>query len=193
MRKLLLLFACCLTGYSWAQLSANQSESTPEYLTSLADEDLVGGLKDADASEKTQRVRELIQRKSPGITKLFTEFLPVLKTVEVSIGVQTYETTIAAEMFGKLVKELEKALRADYYSKTNTQGHQRALNGLFGRDYTSLWSVAETEKILSDWANLAFQHPSTPVATLNVILAEKEFKFPDYPRLKELCVKSPSA
>src|SRR5690606_867769 len=52
MRKLLLLFACCLTGYSWAQLSANQSESTPEYLTSLADEDLVDGLKDADASEK---------------------------------------------------------------------------------------------------------------------------------------------
>lgn len=183
---------CCLTGYSWAQLSADQSESTPEYLTSLADDDLIDGLRDADLSEKTQRVRELVQRKSPGITQVFSEFLPIPETVEVSIGVQTYETTIAAEMFATLVNEREKALRADYYSKTNTQGQQRALNGLFGRDYTSLWSVAETENILSDWAKMAFQHPSTPVATLNVILAEKEYKFPDYVRLKELCIKSPS-
>lgn len=193
MRKLLLLFACCLTGYTWAQLSADQGESTPEYLASLENDVLMEGLKDADLAEKTQRVRELIQRKSPGITQVFSEFLSLQSTVEVSIGVQTYETTVAAEMFATLVNEREKALRAAYYSKTNTQGQQRALNGLFGRDYTSLWSVAESEKTLSDWAKLAFKNASTPVATLNVILAEQEFKFPDYGRLKELCLKSPSS
>lgn len=192
MRKLLLLTAFFCASVAMGQLSADSREMTPVNVALLADEELITGLAEADLFEKTQRVRELIQRKSGEITAVFTDFLPLHNPVEVSIGVQKYETTVSAEMFATLVNEREKAARAAYYAKTNTRGQQRALNGLFGRDYTSLWTVAECEALLLKWAHLAFENPTTPVPTLNVILAEQDFKFPDYKRLSDLCRKNPS-
>ncbi|NMH29451.1 hypothetical protein [Flavobacterium silvaticum] len=193
------LFLVCVAGFSQknhaaAQLIAQADDSeksiqkhtattTPD-LKTAKDDELLLAAKNADSETKIAIATELVERKSPKTEQLFRDFLEDNRTVIQKLGSISYETTSAAELFSAVARQKEKAERKKYYEKTNSKNVQNELKGLFGRDYSTKWTVAECDAFLPKLTAMALAKNEVHPQTLNQIFETLQYKSKNYERIK---------
>ncbi len=147
----------------------------------------------SNAAQQLEIGQELINRKSSQLFPIFISSLKQREVIPVTVGVISYDSNLASELYASVAYQKEKAQRKAYYQRTNSAGMQKELTRLFGRDYDTKWSLAETDAFLKKMANAAFAADDVAVQTLNSICYTNKFKHPDYARVKFFAQKYASA
>lgn len=166
--------------------------ASPLDLKTTKDDDLIQASKTASIQLKAQIAEELVERKSPKVEQLFREFLSDNGTFEQNLGSVTYQSTAAAELFASVARQKEKAERLKYYQKTNSKAIQSELKGLFGRDYSTKWTVAECEVFLPKLTALALAKDDVNPLTLNQIFQTLDYRSKNYQRSRFFAQKHAS-
>lgn len=147
----------------------------------------------AEPSVKVSIAQELVERKSARLTELFKSFMTSDEIVKIKVGVIEYESNPASELYTALAHQKEKAERKKYYERTTTKGLQKELKGMFGRDYDTKWTIAETDALLNKLTTVALAEDRVAPRTLNTIFYTNNFKSSNYARVKFFASKYPTS
>jgi len=134
-----------------------------------------------------------VERKSSKVADIFNRLLTDDSVVERKLGSISYPTNPASELYAAVAHQKEKAERKKYYERTTTKGLQRELKGMFGRDYDTKWTLAETDACLAKLTALAMAEDNISPRTLNTIFYTNGFKSKNYVRVKHFAAKYPTA
>lgn len=195
---LFLVFSGCFTVSAQSDASAGNEIAQAETrvagfhsadaeqlnVKNLTESDLVKTAKSARLSHQIIAAEELVERKSPKVSEVYASFLSHQETIERKIGSVTYQTTAAAELYAAIAHQKEKAERKQYYEKTNSKTIQKELQGLFGRDYNTKWTVAECNVLLPKLLDQALLKDDVHERTLNQILQSSAYRCKQYARVK---------
>ncbi|MBD3583408.1 hypothetical protein [Flavobacterium selenitireducens] len=147
----------------------------------------------ASAEHKIAIAEELVERKSAKVTELFGKLLTDDSVVERKMGSISYPTNPASELYAAVAHQKEKAERKKYYERTTTKGLQKELKGMFGRDYDTKWTIAETDACLSKLTAMALADNNVSPRTLSSIFYTNGFKSKNYARVKHFATRYPTA
>ncbi len=134
-------------------------------------------------------ISDLVERKSAHIPTLFEQYL---KSTEKYQTVQTgkiIETTPAIQLFKRVSWQKEKRLRKEYYERTTTKKELVELKVLFGRDFSTKWSLNEADSVLSILVDKATNFDQISSANLSAILALNDFRCANYEKAKYFAQK----
>lgn len=129
-------------------------------------------------------IGDLVERKSPLLTTLFAEYLqsdeqyPVLQTAKL------IQTTPAIQLFKRISWQKEKRLRKEYYERTTSSTDLVELKVLFGRDFSTNWSIREADSILTSFVASALEINEVSSENLSEILKLNDYKSNNYQRVK---------
>lgn len=160
---------------------------------SVSEDELFKTAARANAETKIAIAQELVERKSVRVSELFKTYLSGDEIVTLRIGVIEYESNPASELYTAVAHQKEKAERKKYYERTTTKGLQKELKGMFGRDYDTKWTVAETDACLSKLTALALANDNVAPRTLNTIFYTNGYKSKNYARVKFFATKYPTS
>lgn len=158
-----------------------------------SEDDLFKAAQSAGPYVKISIAQELVDRKSGKLAELFKIYAATDETVRLKIGVIEYESNPASELYVALAHQKEKAERKKYYERTTTKGLQKELKGMFGRDYDTKWTAAETDAMLARLTAAALAQNNIAPRTLNTIFYTNNFKSKNYARVKFFALKYPTA
>lgn len=166
--------------------------ASPE-IKNYTEDELLKAISSANAETKIAIAEELVERKSPKIADAFSKLLTNDDVAERKIGVISYQTNAASELYVAVSHQKEKADRKRYYERTTTKGLQKELKGMFGRDYDTKWTLAETDACLAKLTAMALAENNIAPRTLNTIFYTNDFKSKNYARVKYFAQKYPTA
>ncbi|RZJ70887.1 hypothetical protein [Flavobacterium sp.] len=172
---------------------SSRGGSTAMELKTLTEAELLQAISQSNAETKIAISEELVERKSGKVYELFTKLLTEDDVAERKIGVISYQTNAASELYVAVAHQKEKADRKKYYEKTTTKGLQKELKGMFGRDYDTKWTQAETDACLAKLTAIALADNNVAPLTLNTIFYTSNFKNKNYSRVKFFAQKYPTA
>lgn len=207
MKKILFGFACLVCSavhpqYSGDNLVAqNDNTGNPRdartsaslALKSATEPELLSNFSAATAETRVLIVEELVERKSAKIADIFSKMLANDDVVDRKMGILSYQTNVASELYAAVAHQKEKADRKQYYERTTTKGLQKELKGMFGRDYDTKWTSAETDACLAKLTAMALADNNVAPRTLNTIFYTSTFKNKNYARVKFFANRYPTA
>jgi|GEM_PF-5133421 len=170
-----------------------KSEKVALETKNVAEADLLKAFSTANSDDRIAIASEFVERKSPKVAELFSKCLADDRVVEGKVGLVSYQTNAASELYAAVAHQKEKAERKNYYERTTTKGLQKELKGMFGRDYDTKWTIAETDACLNKLTALALANDNTSPITLNTIFYTNNFKSKNYARVKFFALKYPTA
>lgn len=159
----------------------------------LSEADLIGRFATASAENRIAIAEELVERKSLKVTDIFAKMLTDDSVVERKLGAISYPTNPASELYAAVAHQKEKAERKKYYERTTTKGLQKELKGMFGRDYDTKWTIAETDACLAKLTAMALAENNVSPRTLSSIFYTNGFRNKNYARVKHFASKYPTA
>ncbi len=171
----------------------SRGTTTAIELKSASEEELLKAISVSNTETKIAISEELVERKSGKIYELFSKLLTEEETAERKLGVISYQTNAASELYVAVAHQKEKAERKKYYEKTTTKGLQKELKGMFGRDYDTKWTAVETDASLAKLTAMALAENKVSPLTLNTIFYTNNFKNKNYARVKFFAQKYPTA
>ena len=169
------------------------SRNTAADFKSATEADLLKAFASANGETKIAIAEEFVERKSSKLADLFQKLAASEEVVDRKLGIIGYQTNAASEMYAAVAHQKEKAERKKYYERTTTKGLQKELKGMFGRDYDTKWTIAETDACLSKLAALALATDNVSPLTLNTVFYTNNFKSKNYARVKFFAQKYPTA
>jgi len=168
------------------------SEDFTRLSWNFSDADLGYIARTANPLMKASAAQELVRRKSGEIAALFAETLHDPQRITVFTGENADELPLAVSLFNDVALQKEIMERKAYYEKTSTAEQMRGLKALFGNDFESRWSIAESDSLMNTLAAMALCEENVAVETLSRIFRLNQFRCGDYGRIRQFAQKSPT-
>jgi hypothetical protein len=158
----------------------------------FSDADLAYIARTANPLMKASAGKELVRRKSPEIRSLFTDELHSPDRITVCSGELRSDCPLAVSLYQDVALQKEVMERKAYYQRTSTPEQLRGLKTLFGDDFDSKWSVAESDSLMAALTGIVFADDNASAETLSHICRINQFKCTGYARVKKFAVQFPT-
>ena len=155
----------------------------------FSDDDLMYIAQNGNTVMRASAGNELVSRKSKNLTALFSEQLFQPQKITINTGSISNDYTIAAALYKEVAFQKEKKLRKAYYEKTSTEAQLRGLKELFGDDFDSKWTVAETDSLMTILTHIAMSNDNISPETVSQVCKINQFKNTEYARIKFFAYK----
>ena len=132
---------------------------------------------------------DLVERKSPYLNELFIEYLQSAEMYNTVQAGRVIETTPAIQLFKRISWQREKRQRKEYYERTANSKELVELKVLFGRDFSTKWSVTESDSVLKSMVDGALLYDDISNENLSAILKINEYRCGNYERIKHFAQK----
>ncbi|HEU0137567.1 MAG TPA: hypothetical protein VFQ50_09770 [Flavobacterium sp.] len=129
-------------------------------------------------------VAALIERQSPELLRIFTDYTMHDEPFVKRDGNRTYQTSSAAEFYKNIAKQKERLVRKAYYERTASKEQIAELRVLFGADFDTNWTMAQTDSLLQAFTSVAMANDAMSAGTMSTIFRSNEYKSDNYERVK---------
>lgn len=132
---------------------------------------------------------DLVERKSAHLDELFSKYLASSEQYKTIQAGKVVETAPAVQLFKRISWQKEKRQRKEYYERTTNSKELVELKILFGRDFSTNWSLIEADSVLTNMMNSALIFENISSENLSAILKINDYKCENYTRLKHFAHK----
>lgn len=159
-------------------------------LASIAtDEELMHVALFGSSALKECAMGDLVERKSANLDSLFLKYLQSAEQYKTIQAGKVIETTPAIQLFKRILWQKEKRQRKEYYERTTNSNELVELKVLFGRDFSTKWSINESDSLLRSMVNQALSIDDVSNENLSAILKMNEYRCENYARIKHFAYK----